>query len=75
MINLLASILISGVKIKGVAPRPSFKNLEKIKLYLTGSTSVILRAHATRLPAAEPRPGPCKTPLFVRIVYIFSQPF
>jgi hypothetical protein len=42
--------------------RSGFRNRSKRSLYGIGSTSVIRRAYATRLPAALPRPGPTGIP-------------
>ena len=47
-----------SISISGILTRSGFRNLSKRSPYLSGSTSVIRREYATRLPAAEPRPGP-----------------
>ena len=47
-----------SISISGMLTRSGFRNLSKIKVYLIGSMSVILRQYETRLPAAEPLPGP-----------------
>jgi len=46
----------------GRLTRSGFRNRSKRSLYGIGSTSVIRRAYATRLPAALPRPGPTGIP-------------
>ncbi len=44
---------------------PDLKIFQTASSYLSGSISVILVRKATRLPAAEPRPGPTTIPLFL----------
>ena len=51
------SISISGIEILS-----GFRNLSNIKLYFSGSISVIFSAYETILPAAEPLPGPTYIP-------------
>ena len=47
-----------SMSISGGLMRSSFRNLSKMSPFSMGSMSVILRHQATRLPAADPRPGP-----------------
>ncbi len=46
----------------GILIRSGLRNRSKSSPYRMGSMSVILRAKATKLPAAEPLPGPTGTP-------------
>ena len=51
-----------SMSISGILMRSGFRNRSKISPYLIGSMSVIPRQYATRLPAADPRPGPTIMP-------------
>ena len=58
---LITSSLFSKQKSMSISGRlilSGFRNLSKRRLYLIGSRLVIPRDHATRLPAADPLPGP-----------------
>ena len=54
-----------SISISGMLTRSGFRNRSKIKVYLVGSISVIFRQYETRLPAAEPLPGPTAILLFL----------
>ncbi len=51
-----------SMSMSGGLIRSSFRKRSKMRSFSIGSMSVIRSAHATRLPAAEPRPGPTGIP-------------
>ena len=51
----------------GELMRSAFRKRSKRRSYSIGSMSVMRSAHATRLPAAEPRPGPTGIRLLLRV--------
>ena len=53
-----------SISISGILIRSGLRNLSNNKLCLIGSISVIPNAYDTKLPAAEPRPGPTGISLF-----------
>ena len=57
-----------SISISGILIRSGFRNLSNNKLCLIGSISVIPSAYETKLPAAEPLPGP--TGIFLFFAYL-----
>jgi len=51
------------MSMSGMEIRLGFKKRSKSRSYLIGSRSVMRKQYATAQPAAEPRPGPTRTPL------------
>ena len=51
-----------SISISGMVTRSGFRKRSKSRPYSSGSISVMRRAYATRLPAADPRPGPTGMP-------------
>ena len=51
-----------SMSISGSDTRSGFRKRSKMRSYCSGSTSVMRRQNATRLPAADPRPGPTGIP-------------
>ncbi len=47
-----------SVSISGIEIRSGFRNRSKMRLYLSGSKSVIFKQYEITEPTAEPRPGP-----------------
>ena len=47
-----------SMSISGILILSGFKNLSNRSLWRIGSTVVIPKEYETKLPAAEPRPGP-----------------
>ena len=47
-----------SMSMSGSEIRSGFRNRSKMRSKSIGSTSVMRRQYATRLPAADPRPGP-----------------
>ena len=56
-----------STSISGMEMRSGFRNLSNSRSYLIGSTFVMPSAYATAAPAAEPRPGPTHTPIFLAL--------
>ncbi len=57
------SISISGIEILS-----GLRNRSKSKSYFMGSILVMPRQYATADPAADPRPGPTETPIFLAVL-------
>jgi hypothetical protein len=51
-----------SMSISGSDTRSGFRKRSKMRSYCSGSTSVMRGQNATRLPAADPRPGPTGIP-------------
>ncbi len=51
-----------SMSMSGGLIRSSFRKRSKMRSFSIGSMSVMRRLQATRLPAAEPRPGPTGIP-------------
>ena len=51
-----------SMSMSGSDTRSGLRKRSKMRSYSMGSTSVIRRQYATKLPAAEPRPGPTGMP-------------